>query len=132
MSAGDLSISADRLSEKRSPNDFALWKASKPGEPSWPCPWGKVSIHRGAGWGQGTGTPEHLAAAAYDCPILGTQMPQSLTRPWTHHILSAAGAVGGLDLLGGPCVLMAIGEEDVSSTLWSFWLGYELNSQETE
>ncbi|KAK2099898.1 Cysteine--tRNA ligase, cytoplasmic [Saguinus oedipus] len=38
---GDLSISADRLSEKRSPNDFALWKASKPGEPSWPCPWGK-------------------------------------------------------------------------------------------
>ncbi|XP_045153261.1 cysteine--tRNA ligase, cytoplasmic isoform X2 [Echinops telfairi] len=39
---GDLSISADRLSEKRSPNDFALWKASKPGEPSWPCPWGKA------------------------------------------------------------------------------------------
>ena len=31
---GDLSISADRLSEKHSQNDFALWKASKPGEPS--------------------------------------------------------------------------------------------------
>lgn len=40
---GDLSISADRLSEKRSQNDFALWKASKPGEPSWESPWGKVS-----------------------------------------------------------------------------------------
>lgn len=39
---GDLSISADRLSEKRSQNDFALWKASKPGEPSWDSPWGKV------------------------------------------------------------------------------------------
>ncbi|CAL8101459.1 unnamed protein product [Calicophoron daubneyi] len=26
--------------EKRSPNDFALWKASKRGEPSWPSPWG--------------------------------------------------------------------------------------------
>ncbi|MDW7710157.1 MAG: cysteine--tRNA ligase [Deferrisomatales bacterium] len=25
---------------KRSPLDFALWKASKPGEPSWPSPWG--------------------------------------------------------------------------------------------
>lgn len=37
---GDLSISEDRLSEKRSPNDFALWKASKPGEPSWESPWG--------------------------------------------------------------------------------------------
>src|SRR5260370_39608394 len=27
-------------SDKRSSADFALWKASKPGEPSWPSPWG--------------------------------------------------------------------------------------------
>jgi len=26
---------------KRDPLDFALWKASKPGEPAWDCPWGK-------------------------------------------------------------------------------------------
>lgn len=26
---------------KRNPMDFALWKAAKPGEPSWPSPWGK-------------------------------------------------------------------------------------------
>lgn len=38
---GDLSISSDRLKEKRNPSDFALWKASKPGEPSWESPWGK-------------------------------------------------------------------------------------------
>jgi cysteinyl-tRNA synthetase len=25
---------------KRSPLDFALWKAAKPGEPTWPSPWG--------------------------------------------------------------------------------------------
>ena len=25
---------------KRDPRDFALWKAAKPGEPSWPSPWG--------------------------------------------------------------------------------------------
>lgn len=25
---------------KRGPQDFALWKAAKPGEPSWPTPWG--------------------------------------------------------------------------------------------
>ncbi|KAK2720875.1 hypothetical protein QYM36_004679 [Artemia franciscana] len=37
---GDLSISKERLGEKRSPNDFALWKVSKPGEPSWESPWG--------------------------------------------------------------------------------------------
>jgi len=26
--------------KKRNPLDFALWKAAKPGEPSWPSPWG--------------------------------------------------------------------------------------------
>ena len=26
---------------KRAPGDFALWKAAKPGEPSWDSPWGK-------------------------------------------------------------------------------------------
>jgi len=26
--------------EKRSPIDFVLWKKSKPGEPTWPSPWG--------------------------------------------------------------------------------------------
>ena len=35
QSSGD---SEDTL--KRDPRDFALWKASKPGEPSWPTPWG--------------------------------------------------------------------------------------------
>ncbi|MGQ4893618.1 MAG: cysteine--tRNA ligase [Candidatus Njordarchaeia archaeon] len=27
--------------EKKNPIDFALWKAAKPGEPSWPSPWGR-------------------------------------------------------------------------------------------
>ena len=27
-------------SRKHDPRDFALWKGSKPGEPSWPTPWG--------------------------------------------------------------------------------------------
>jgi cysteinyl-tRNA synthetase len=26
---------------KRDPQDFTLWKAAKPGEPSWPTPWGR-------------------------------------------------------------------------------------------
>jgi cysteinyl-tRNA synthetase len=26
---------------KRDPRDFALWKSAKPGEPSWPTPWGE-------------------------------------------------------------------------------------------
>lgn len=34
---GDLGV----VAAKRSPNDFALWKSSKPGEPWWPSPWGQ-------------------------------------------------------------------------------------------
>ncbi|TKC52264.1 hypothetical protein EI555_000383 [Monodon monoceros] len=59
---GDLSISAERLSEKRSPSDFALWKASKPGEPSWPCPWGKGR----PGW--------HIECSAMAGTLLGASM----------------------------------------------------------
>ena len=41
---GDLSVSDSVTKDKRSDNDFALWKMSKPGEPSWPSPWGKGKI----------------------------------------------------------------------------------------
>ena len=37
MRAGERVAIDDR---KRNPFDFALWKAAKPGEPSWPSPWG--------------------------------------------------------------------------------------------
>ncbi|GAA6096602.1 cysteine--tRNA ligase, cytoplasmic isoform X1 [Tachysurus ichikawai] len=59
---GDLSISADRLNEKRSQNDFALWKSSKPGEPSWESPWGKGR----PGW--------HIECSAMAGSILGSSM----------------------------------------------------------
>jgi Cysteinyl-tRNA synthetase len=29
------------VTDKRDPRDFALWKSAKPGEPSWPTPWGR-------------------------------------------------------------------------------------------
>lgn len=45
------SLSGQRLDEldqgesvgtgKRDPRDFTMWKAAKPGEPSWPTPWGR-------------------------------------------------------------------------------------------
>ena len=35
---GEDVVDADR---KEDPLDFALWKAAKPGEPSWPSPWGR-------------------------------------------------------------------------------------------
>ncbi len=33
-------LNADESAGKRNPQDFALWKAAKPGEPSWESPWG--------------------------------------------------------------------------------------------
>lgn len=51
-----------KTSEKRSPADFALWKASKPGEPSWPSPWG---LGR-PGW--------HIECSAMASSRLGKQM----------------------------------------------------------
>lgn len=47
---------------KLSPSDFALWKASKPGEPSWDSPWGKGR----PGW--------HIECSVMASDILGSQM----------------------------------------------------------
>ncbi|KAG8826237.1 hypothetical protein FRC19_009470 [Serendipita sp. 401] len=49
-------------SSKKSPEDFALWKSSKPGEPSWPSPWGQGR----PGW--------HIECSVMATDILGEQM----------------------------------------------------------
>lgn len=49
-------------SEKRSPMDFALWKASKPGEPFWESPWGNGR----PGW--------HIECSAMASSVLGQRM----------------------------------------------------------
>ena len=46
---------------KRGPQDFALWKGAKPGEPSWPTPWGKGR----PGW--------HLECSAMSTYYLGSE-----------------------------------------------------------
>lgn len=46
---------------KRDPRDFTLWKASKPGEPSWPTPWGPGR----PGW--------HLECSAMATSLLGAE-----------------------------------------------------------
>merc|ERR1711953_1351918 len=48
--------------EKRSDSDFALWKASKPGEPSWESPWGMGR----PGW--------HIECSAMASDIMGKTM----------------------------------------------------------
>lgn len=49
----------ETASRKRSPGDFALWKSSKPGEPSWSSPWGNGR----PGW--------HIECSAMSRRILG-------------------------------------------------------------
>ncbi len=46
---------------KRNPEDFTLWKAAKPGEPSWPTPWGPGR----PGW--------HLECSAMATSLLGPE-----------------------------------------------------------
>ena len=46
---------------KRDPRDFTLWKAPKPGEPSWPTPWGRGR----PGW--------HLECSAMSTYYLGPE-----------------------------------------------------------
>ncbi len=47
---------------KRNPLDFALWKAAKPGEPSWPSPWGEGR----PGW--------HIECSAMSMKYLGATL----------------------------------------------------------
>lgn len=46
---------------KRSPLDFALWKAAKPGEPAWKAPWGQGR----PGW--------HLECSCMSMKVLGSE-----------------------------------------------------------
>ncbi len=48
--------------EKEHPMDFVLWKASKPGEPSWPSPWGSGR----PGW--------HIECSAMSVKYLGEKI----------------------------------------------------------
>jgi cysteinyl-tRNA synthetase len=48
--------------EKEDEGDFALWKAAKPGEPSWPSPWGEGR----PGW--------HIECSAMNLQYLGEQI----------------------------------------------------------
>src|SRR5215210_4435324 len=84
---------------KKSPLDFALWKASKPGEPSWESPWGPgrpgwhiecsamVERHLPNGadmHGGGTDLlfPHHENELAQSC---GAHPDHTFVRAWVHH-----------------------------------------------
>ncbi|KAI9783868.1 MAG: hypothetical protein M1816_001169 [Peltula sp. TS41687] len=53
---------AKRNTEKKSDSDFAVWKASKPGEPSWESPWGRGR----PGW--------HIECSVMASAVLGSRI----------------------------------------------------------
>jgi cysteinyl-tRNA synthetase len=84
---------------KKSPLDFALWKASKPAEPSWESPWGpgrpgwhiecsamveKHLPHGADMHGGGTDLlfPHHENELAQSC---GAHPDRAFVRAWVHH-----------------------------------------------
>ena len=73
---------------KESPMDFALWKAAKPGEPSWDSPWGKGR----PGW--------HIECSAMSVRYLGKTIDihcggQDLTFPHHENEIAQSEAANG-------------------------------------
>lgn len=73
---------------KRSPMDFALWKAAKPSEPSWPSPWGNGR----PGW--------HIECSAMSNRYLGKTIDihcggQDLTFPHHENEIAQSEAANG-------------------------------------
>lgn len=62
LDAMEAGIRVEPGEEKEHPMDFVLWKASKPGEPSWPSPWGPGR----PGW--------HIECSAMSVKYLGEQI----------------------------------------------------------
>ena len=89
-----------KLTGKRDPRDFALWKQSKPGEPRWPSPWGdgrpgwhiecsamasavmpgRLDIHSGG---------IDLAFPHHDNEMAQAEAFLSDTEPWVNYFLHA-------------------------------------------
>ncbi|MBR7114182.1 MAG: cysteine--tRNA ligase [Firmicutes bacterium] len=102
---------------KRDPMDFALWKAAKPGEPSWQSPWGEGR----PGW--------HIECSAMSCKYLGETFDihgggQDLIFPHHENEIAQSKAAHGGDfarywLHNG---FITINEEKMSKSLGNFFL----------
>ncbi len=99
--------------EKEDPMDFVLWKASKPGEPSWDSPWGPGR----PGW--------HIECSAMSLKYLGNTLDihgggQDLVFPHHENEIAQSESVTGVK----PCVrhwlhngMVQMGEEKMSKSL---------------
>jgi cysteinyl-tRNA synthetase len=101
---------------KRDPLDFVLWKAAKPGEPSWESPWGQGR----PGW--------HIECSAMSMGLLGTHFDihgGGMDLKFPHHeneIAQSCGATGepfaNLWMHNG---FVRVDEEKMSKSLGNFF-----------
>jgi cysteinyl-tRNA synthetase len=105
---------------KRDPRDFALWKSSKPGEPTWPTPWGPGR----PGW--------HLECSAMATRYLGAQFDihgGGLDLVFPHHeneIAQSVGAGDGFARYWMHNAWLTIGGEKMSKSLGNSLLVTEI------
>jgi cysteinyl-tRNA synthetase len=106
---------------KRDPMDFVLWKAAKPGEPSWDSPWGKGR----PGW--------HIECSAMSAHHLGQQFDihgggQDLQFPHHENEIAQSEAAHSHD--GKPCQMVnywmhngfvRVDDEKMSKSLGNFF-----------
>ena len=108
---------------KRDPRDFALWKSSKPGEPTWPTPWGPGR----PGW--------HLECSAMATRYLGAQFDihgGGLDLVFPHHENEIAQSVGAGDAFARYWMhnaWLTIGGEKMSKSLGNSLLVTEIVKQ---
>lgn len=132
---GQLSGEVDKLrsgaridpgADKEDPLDFVLWKAAKPGEPSWPSPWGEGR----PGW--------HIECSAMSTTCLGDHFDihaGGMDLKFPHHeneIAQSEGATGrkfvNLWMHNG---YVQVDKEKMSKSLGNFSTIRELLSQDT-
>ncbi len=114
---------------KRDPIDFALWKSSKPGEPSWPTPWGRGR----PGW--------HLECSAMATKYLGPQFDihgGGLDLVFPHHENEIAQSVGAGDAfarywmhnawltIGGEKMSKSLGNSELVTEIVKGWRPVEI------
>jgi cysteinyl-tRNA synthetase len=114
---GLVGVRKDLEPGKRDPRDFALWKAAKPGEPSWPSPWAPGR----PGW--------HIECSTMVRETLGDQIDihfggQDLLFPHHENELAQSEALTGVEPFAKywmhlGWVTSASGEK-MSHSLWNF------------
>jgi len=121
---------------KRDPRDFALWKAAKPGEPSWPSPWGpgrpgwhiECSVMASRYLGEtfdihGGGTD--LIFPHHECEIAQSEADTGKTfaRYWLHNGMVNLGAEKMSKSLGNTLTIRAMLERHDRDALRLWMLG---------